>query len=178
VFDANNIGDGTHVWQGWSLHWGFGPYNLLTGGALSRYASGKSGTASDGFKGVDGITWEIAHELFLWSPKGFLTGTPTTPNSLQLGWAFNRASADCGRGADCSPGAGAFSRNRMLIRELALWYFFRPALRIGAWWDWYDTSNTPTGVQQQVGCKTRPVAANATKSCDWHTVNFGIQTQF
>jgi len=179
VFDTGNnaIGDGTHVWQGWSLHWGFGPYNLLSGGSLSRFASGKVGTASDGFKGVDGFSWEVAHELFLWSPKGFLTGSPTTPGSFLLGWAFNRSEGDCGKGADCSPGAGAFRRNRMLIRELAAWYFIRPAIRVGVWWDWYDTSNTPTGVQQQIGCRTRP-GTDASKDCDWHTVNVGVQARF
>ncbi len=143
LFDANTIGDGTHFRIETGTEWGYGPYLLRAEGGVSKYESGKNGTASDGFKGVRGGYWRIGHELFLWSPKGLLTGSASTPHSLQLGWAFERSQADCGTGADCSPGTGAFSRNHLINRDLELWYFITPAIRTGIWWWWYDSSKEP-----------------------------------
>ncbi len=181
LFDANNIGDGNHTWHGNSLVWGYGPYNFAAGGTWSRFASGRSNAGSDGFKGVDGNAWEVAHELFLWSPKGFLTGTPTTPNSLLLGYSFRRADADCGRGGDCSPGTGSFHRNHLTLNEVDLWYFIMPAFRVGLWWNEWESANTPTGTQAQIGCRSNTkstLGRGAGRDCTWNTVNLGFQTQF
>ncbi len=177
LFDANNIGDGTHFRLETGTEWGYGPYLLRAEGGVSKYESGKAGTANDGFHGVRGGYWRIGHELFLWSPKGLLTGSASTPHSLQLGWSFERSQADCGTGSDCSPGAGAFSRNHLLNRDLELWYFLQRNIRMGIWWWWYHSDNTPTGVQTQVGCKNHN-ATDPGKDCSWHTVNLGLQASF
>lgn len=181
LLNANTIGDGFHHRLETGLEWGYGPYLVRAEGGVSRYASDKiSQTAgtSDGFKGVSGGYWRIGHEIFLWSPKGLLTGSSSTPNSVQLGWAFERSQADCGTGSDCSPGTGAFSRNHLIGRELDLWYFITPAMRMGILWWWWDAANTPVGVQTQVGCTKNVNATNAGKNCGWHTVNLALTASF
>lgn len=189
LLDANTIGNGNHTWHGGSLVWGYGPYDLAVGGAVSRYASGKLAggvlpAQTDGFHGVEGSVWEIAHQAWLWSPKGLLTGSSSTANSVLLGWSFTRADANCGESntGGCGPGGAGntkadFHRNHLLVRELATWYFIRPAFRIGVWWDFYSAANVARADQTKIGCRKNN-AQSAGKECDWHTVNVGIQTQF
>ena len=44
-----------------------------------------------------GKDWLIGHDLFLWSPKGFLTGTANTPGSILVGTHFERTDVSCYR---------------------------------------------------------------------------------
>ncbi|MEX0806627.1 MAG: hypothetical protein WD688_25410, partial [Candidatus Binatia bacterium] len=111
-------------------------------------------------------------ELYLFSPKGAFTGSATTPGSVLLGFAFSRYEQDCGDGADCAPGAGSFNKIHVLQRETNLWYTVAAGLRVGLQWNWWDSSNTPVGVQRATGCTSnRSNATNPGKDCDWHTVN-------
>ncbi len=193
LLDANTIGDGTHHRLETGAEWGYGPYLVRGEGGVSRFASGKvsataaNPTGSDGFKGVSGGYWRIGHELFLWSPKGLLTGSASTPHSLQLGWAFERSQADCGsHAAGCAGGTVAagnndFHRNRLINRDLELWYFITPAIRTGIWWWWYDSANTPRATQVQIGCSKNVnvgLGKAGGKDCSWHTVNLGLQASF
>ncbi|TAK08243.1 hypothetical protein EPO44_02910 [bacterium] len=188
LLDANTIGDGTHHRLETGTEWGYGPYLLRAEGGVSRFASGKVGTASDGFKGVSGGYWRIGHELFIWSPKGLLTGSASTPHSLQFGWAFERSQADCGSSAaGCAASSPAtagftdFHRNRLINRDLALWYFITPAIRTGIWWWWYDSANTPRATQVQIGCTNNAnvgLGKAGGKDCSWHTVNLGLEATF
>ncbi len=175
---GTTIGDGTHHRLETGAEWGYGPYLVRGEGGVSRYASGKFNRGIDCCRGINGGYWRIGHELFLWSPKGLLTGSASTPHSLQLGWAFERSEADCGVGVDCSPGAGAFHQNHLTNRDLALWYFITPAIRTGIWWWWWNSANTPVGVQTQVGCKKNANATDPGKDCTWHTVNLALEASF
>ncbi len=196
LLDANNIGSGLHHRIETGLEWGYGPYLIRAEGGVSKFRSGNpTATTTDGFLGIHGGYWRIGHEMFVWSPKGLLTGSASTPHSLQLGWAFERSQADCGRHLTqgCSPtttlpGFGTtaaqkadFHRNHLTLRDLSLWYFFTPAIRLGAWWWWWDAANTPRFTQVQIGC-TRNTNATlgkaGSKSCTWHTVNLGLQVSF
>ena len=172
TMDANNIGGGRHDTVHPGLEWGVGPYLFRFESAASRY---KNDGPAFGGDTVKGFTWSLQNELFLWSPKGFLTGSSRTPNSVLVGWSFARADMDCGSGNDCTPGASTSSKGHLTKRELDLWYFLRPGLSLGAWWNWWDTPNMPTTLQQAVGCTKTPVAG---KSCDWHSVNLGLRANF
>ncbi len=109
----------------------------------------------------------IGHDLFLWSPKGFLTGDSNTPGSVLFGTHFERTDVHCNVGGqvrDISSvgdiGASAtcnritltaatsrpeFTRNRILVREWDLWYFIAPRASVGVNLLWYDASNLPGG---------------------------------
>ena len=163
----NAIGDGLHSFLQPALLWRVGPYAFNAVLPISRWEGN-----NDAFSGVHADGFVLANELYLWSPKGLFTGSATTSGSVLFGFAFSRYNMDCGSGADCAPGAGAFSRMRLLQRETNLWYTVRPGLRVGIQWNWWDSSNTPVGVQRAVGCtQNRANATNPGKSCDWHSLN-------
>ena len=173
LFDTGSttIGDGVHDRWETGLDWGLGPYRAGTAAGWSNYEG-----RNDTLRGVHGNYWHIWHELFLWSPKGPFTGSSSTVGSVQAGWGFGRADADCGEGSDCAPGSGSFNSNHLLARELGLYYYIRPAMRVGVNWYWYSSANTPLTVQQAIGCTT--AATDPGKSCDWHTINLVLNANF
>jgi hypothetical protein len=174
LMDIRNIGSGMHHRFEYGLEWGVGPYVIRAVNGLSSFED-KARLGAGSHKGVHGQFWSIANELFLWSPKGFMTGSPNTPGSIVAGWNFARADASCGRpGCDLS---GEFSRNFVSQRELDLWYWIRPGLSVGAWWNWWHAANVATGDQEGIGCK-KGGSEVAGKSCKWHTVNLGLRVDF
>lgn len=178
VTTTTGIGDGlAYEFQG-GFEWGIGPYLSRVELGINRFESGRVGaTAGSGFSNVRGGYWRIGHELFVWSPKGLLTGRAFQPGSVQVGWGFQRAEANCGFGQDCSPGTGAVNNVRLLKRELDLWYHWNTFSRIGLFWNWWDADNVPQATQVAVGC-SRNTGVRTGKDCDWHTVNLALQVNF
>jgi hypothetical protein len=88
----------------------------------------------------------LGHDLYVWSPKGFLTGSAEEAGSILLGQHFERDSVDCGGSLQCA--GGQFGRQRTLLREWDLWYVLMSRMSVGAAWFWYDASNLRTGVNQ------------------------------
>jgi hypothetical protein len=199
---SNTIGDGLHVQHGPGILWSVGPYTLRTalnfntsedgagsgpGSILSAPSASSLGTR--GHKSAR--MWLIGHDLFLWSPKGFLTGSASTTGSVLVGQHFERTdvSIDCGRGSGYTCVGGhlpQFHRDRVLLREWDLWYFVAPRMSIGASWLWYDVSNLDNRVNnvgQNLGLCTRNATATAT-NCrsgaggDWVDVFLNWRYQF
>ncbi|MGH9895178.1 MAG: hypothetical protein ACREA0_24985, partial [bacterium] len=79
LFDADEIGSGLHYIVGPSMEWDIGPYHLRAAWMADRW-EGKS----DELRGVKGNGWEIENGLWLFSPKGFLTGDRNTAGSVQV----------------------------------------------------------------------------------------------
>jgi len=176
---TTTIGGGNH--QHWSTGtgWRVGPYWIAVQGEWARYEDKFENNAAiqtASLKGPHGNAWRIWHELFLWSPKGPLTGTAATPGSVQAGWAFARSNANCGRGNDCAPGTGSYNSAHLINRELGLYYYLRSQMRVGVNWYYWTASNTPLLVQQAIGCKTRPTDIG--KECSWHTINLILNANF
>src|SRR5689334_6845972 len=104
--------------------------------------------------------WLIGDDLYVWSPKGFLTGSSTTPGSILFGTHFERAQIN----VDCSnkPGPGTilcsqtgiggtitqYHRNTVLLREWDLWYFIAPRMSTGVNILWYNATNLGNGLGQ------------------------------
>jgi len=96
-----------------TLLWRFGPYQLRTTSVWMRL---------DGSEGSPRIRgWEISHQLFLWSPKGFLTGSDRTPGSVLVGWTFERADGYCEPPA-CD-NSDEYQSNHLILRQLSAFYF-------------------------------------------------------
>jgi hypothetical protein len=133
----------------------------------------------DGLRGLEGQGWTIDNQIFLWSPKGFLTGSQTTPNSIMFSWGFERADMNCGVGCDAAPSTGSYHSNTVLNREAALWWWVRPSLGIGTWTHWWTAANTPVRTQVASGCKDNIAEATAGKGagrkCDFYSVNTGLR---
>jgi hypothetical protein len=159
LFDtgANTIGEGLATLFTPGITWEVGPYRLRAMGAWAQ-AEDKNTTAPGitNLRGKKrGHDWLIGHDLYLWSPKGFLTGSANTPGSILVGTHFERTDVSCtGR---CNTGAGAggtlgqFHRGTYIIREWDLWYFIAPRMSIGGSVLWYDASNLTTTVQKNLG---------------------------
>ena len=91
--------------------------------------------------------WLIALDQYVWSPKGWLTGSPNQVGSILFGTHFEQNNVWCSRS---SPGclatnSGQFHRNTVLVREWDLWYFIAPQMSMGAHFVWYDANNLVSG---------------------------------
>jgi hypothetical protein len=200
LFDtgANTIGDGLYVQHGPGMVWSIGPYTLR---AMTVFQRGEDGagagpgsilsTTGLGTRGrKKGRVWLVGHDLFLWSPKGFLTGSAATTGSVLVGTHFERVDQSIGcNGSTGIPCAGGhltqFHRNRILLREFDLWYFVAPRMSIGVSWLWYDASNLDNRVNQaghNLGECDRVTATTtncrAGKGGDWWDVFLNWRYQF
>ena len=168
LFDtgSNTIGKGLHIGTGYGVVWEVGPYRLRL--ARDFMTSEDGGPAigrstTPGKKKADG--WLIGHDLFLWSPKGFLTGSPTQAGSVLVGTHFERANMSCENADRCSSiNGGEYHRVRVLLREWDLWYFIAPRMSIGTSVLWYDSSNLR---------RTRNQAAHNLGVCSTNDINSG-----
>ena len=186
LLNANGIGDGTsHNLMG-GIEWGYGPYTAIVEWGVSKYHSGKAGgTLQGGFMNAHGGRFSIAHDVFLWSPKGLFTGGAYQPGTVQFGWQFARAAANCGGSGitarDCDPSNADFNNIRLLKRELDIWYYWNTFSRIGLFWNWWDADNMPRNLQADLNCSSNTQVATgltAGKGCDWHSVNLALQVYF
>ena len=174
LMDIRNIGSGIHNKFEYGFEWGVGPYLVRTVNGLSSFED-KARLGAGSHKGVHGQFWSISHELFLWSPKGFLTGSAQTAGSLLMGFNFARADASCGV-PNCANGS-QFSRNYITQREWDLWYWIRPGISVGTWYNWWRAANVLQADQEGIGCKKGGQSVRG-ESCDWHTVNLGLRLDF
>jgi hypothetical protein len=176
---TTTLGAGNHQRWETGLGWRLGPYFAAVQGIWSTYEDKRDpvgATTVGNFKGPHGDAWRIWHELFLWSPKGPLTGSAATPGSVQAGWAFSRANADCGTGNNCNPSGAAYNSAHLINRELGLYYYLYNQMRVGVNWYWWTSSNTPNTVQSAIGCTKSPTDAG--KDCNWHTINLILNANF
>jgi hypothetical protein len=170
LFDtgADSIGDGLHRAHGPGIVYNVGPYTMRVMGSFQQSAD-RGGTR--GKKSAHSFL--IGHDLFLWSPKGFLTGSATTTNSILIGTHFERVDMSVGcngsTGIPCAAtGIGGhinqFHRNRIMLREWDLWYFIAPRMSVGGSVLWYDAANLRNGRNQ---------AAHNLNVCSTHDIDNG-----
>jgi hypothetical protein len=140
LWASGTIGDGLAIFLMPGVTWEAGPYTLRVAGGFQRYED-RAGTAGTTGKRT-GNMFLIGHDLFVWSPKGFLTGSANTTGSVLLGTHFERTDVSCTTAARCSGiNNGQFHRDRVLLREWDIYYFVAPRMSIGASLLWYDASN-------------------------------------
>lgn len=177
LFDSGTgIGDGLATFLVPGFTWEVGPYTLRTAGGFQRYED-RGGT--DGKK--QGNMFLIGHDLFLWSPKGFLTGSAGTTGSILIGTHFERTDVSCTSFARCSTiNDGQFHRNRILLREWDLFYFVAPRMSVGMHVLWYDASNLRVGRNQ--ACHNLGICSNGSgregRGGDWVDVMLNYRYQF
>jgi hypothetical protein len=189
LFDtgAGSIGDGLHTAMGPGIVYNVGPYTLRAMGSFQQ-----SEDRGEGIGKKRSSSFLIGHDLYLWSPKGFLTGSATTTNSILVGTHFERVDMSCGdhnsgalTGRNCSGTHMAqFHRNRILLREWDLWYFIAPRMSVGTSVLWYDASNLRNGRNQaahNLGVCDTPVNATTCRSGiggDWVDVMLNWRYSF
>ena len=198
LFSTLLIGRGLAYFLTPGFGWSVGPYNLRISGGFQRFGENKDTAAGL----THGNNFLIANELFLWSPKGFLTGSADEAGSLLFGMHFERTDLDCNVGggrnfgpAGCgvplsqtfgSPpvtvlGAAGFNRNTILLREWDLWYFITTRTSVGVSWLWYRATNLPLAAQFNLGLKSKSsllANPNQGKGGDWLDVNLAWRWRF
>ena len=171
-----------------AIGWTVGPYSLRAIMGFMNYDSNNESGAGTGAVGIDhkARNFLIGHDIFLWSPKGFLTGATTVPGSILFGTHFERNdySAGCGNGKAACPSninGGEFHRNRILLREWDLWYFLPNRMSVGMSVLWYDASNLRSGrtnAGENLGV-FRPGCTTCTgKGGDWTDVHLNWRWYF
>ena len=142
----------------------------------------------------------FGHDLYVWSPKGFLTGDSATAGSILLGTHFERTDVSCkpitptvaNPSGFCAAGA-QFNRDRILLREWNIWYFLMNRMSVGATVAWYDASNVrqataagniqaATNVARNLGCVSSHQKVGGLKApgtgCNWTDVSVTWRYQF
>ncbi len=186
----NTIGDGLHVAHGPGIVYSVGPYTLRAmgrwefsedggGNGPGSILAGSSATNTGTTRGRKrSHNWLIGHDLYVWSPKGWLTGSATEAGSILTGTHFERVDLllDCGQGSglNCQTGGfgghiSQFHRNTILLREWDLWYVLAPRLNIGVNVLWYHAANLRQGANQaavNLGVCNRTATGSTTASAD------------
>jgi hypothetical protein len=176
----NSFGEGLYTMYVPGITWEIGPYRLRAMGAfISAEDGNRTPPPAGGQVALRGKkrahNFLIGHDLFLWSPKGWLTGTPGTPGSILVGTHFERNDLSCAT-PRCGPiNGGQFHRGTYIVREWDLWYFLAPRMSIGGGVTWYDASNLTTTVQKNLGVNKngRPGGGG-----DWLGGNINYRYQF
>jgi hypothetical protein len=143
----NSVGDGRYNTLQHGLSWEVGPYRVR--GVYGYIAHIKDKGTMGAGAGADG--WLIGHDLWLWSPKGFLTGSANVPGSVLMGTSFQRNNVDCGSGNGC---VGGSRHKRILLREWGLFYFLTPRQSVGGHVLWYDASKLTPAVRRNLGANS------------------------
>jgi hypothetical protein len=99
---------------------------------------------------IKAYNWLIALDQYIWSPKGWLTGSPNIVGSVLFGTHFERNQLWCDPGSQRNPTClsqndGQYHRNTVILREWDLWYFVAPQMSFGVNWMWYGAKNLTTG---------------------------------
>ena len=146
--------------------WKIGPYWLRTAFGSNQ---GEFATGDD----VRGSMWRVAHELFVWSPKGFLTGSVSTPGSIMLFTGFERDEykGDNNGLRNCNSTGGNCERAHASNANAGLWYFIQRALRVGVEYGHYRVNKIGRGADDLKG-------VDRGDSVKFNTLEFGITYDF
>jgi len=190
LFDtSSSIGRGlsTYIYPG--VQWEVGPYRLRVSGGFARWANGTRPRATPFIGKTVGNNFLIAHELFVWSPKGWLTGSSGTPGSVLIGTHFERTDVDCnsGKGGQGPFGGGpvaggctgfGFNRNTILVREWDVYYFLMNRVSVGIVWTYYDATNLPFETRRNLGLASQKGVAPSSDGGRWLDMHLNLRYRF
>ncbi|HWO41302.1 MAG TPA: hypothetical protein VNO43_05820 [Candidatus Eisenbacteria bacterium] len=156
--------------------WKIGPYWLRVAAAWNK---GHVDSPVGGKQGplVQGRMFRVGHELFLWSPKGLLTGSANTAGSVMAFTSFERddytadgltnrnglrACSSTVVNGNCH-GAYAWQNN------VGMWYFIRPGLSVGWQYAFYHVNKIGRGGADIVSSGTK-----AGQDVDFQSLQAGL----
>jgi hypothetical protein len=149
LFDtgSDSVGKGWYNTYSPGIAWTVGPYRLRAMGMfLDVNDHPGAGASANAGRKKTAHSFLIGHDLFLWSPKGWLTGSSSTTGSVLLGYSFERNDLGCN---NCTGGHfSQFHRNTIILNQWGLAYFFAPRMSILGNLLWYNASNLRVGPDQ------------------------------
>jgi hypothetical protein len=149
------------------LIWGYGPYTLVVSGQFDN-SHANIGPRKDEGRLITGRGWKILNELWLWSPKGLFTGSPSI-GGIMLAPLFDRVDVDGGSAmANCGGCRSAHAINT----GVALWYFPGRPMNFGIQWDHWRVNKANADVA------TRIKKGVTGRSHDWNTLTFIVRAQW
>lgn len=160
------------------LNWTFGPYTLRASGQFDNSHRDKDPSATVKVRGDEGSTirgrgWRIEHELWLWSPKGLLTGSPTQPGSIMISPLFDRVDVRAPNGMTGCTRAGHGCQGAYAINSgVALWYFTGKPLNVGLIWDHWRVNKANADVALRID------KGQQGKHVDFNTLSFMVRSQW
>ncbi len=186
LFDtgANSIGKGLFTALSPGITWEIGPYRIRGMGTFIQAHDGNFTVSQPALRGKKRAQdFLIGHDLYLWSPKGFLTGSANTPGSVLVGTSFQRTDISCkfppaGRCNPATVNGGQFDSGHYVVREWDLWYFIAPRMSIGGSLLWYNASALTNTVQRNLGCTSRGSPGIPGAGCQWIDGNLNWRYQF
>ena len=164
------VGAGRQKYINFGFQYTVGPYRLRAIAGAMRYNGGnQTPCCSQALKGDPSANvFLIAHDIFVWSPKGFMTGSAQTPGSILFGTHFERDNFNCNNCPNIN--GGQYHRERVLLREWDLWYWVAPAMSVGVNFIWYDASNLRNGQGQAQDTIFNKANARQGAGGDWVNV--------
>jgi len=160
LFDtgADSVGKGWYKTYSPGIAWTIGPYRLRAMGMwLDDDDQPTGGAGANAGRKKKAHNFLIGNDLFLWSPKGWLTGSPTTVGSVLVGYSFERNNLSCD---SCTGGhfggANGFHRNRIILNQWGIAYFFAPRWSVLANVLWYNASNLPQAAETNLDLNHNP----------------------
>jgi len=175
LFDTggDSVGKGWYNTYSPGIAWTIGPYRLRAMGMWLDAEDKATNDSTNGGHNKKAHNFLIGHDLFIWSPKGFLTGSATTAGSILLGYSFERNDLSCNA---CTGGHfGDFHRNRIILNQWGIAYFFAPRMSVLANVLWYDASNLPSAAQENLGIRRNAVAG---KGGEWVDGSLTLRVNF
>ncbi len=158
--------------------WEIGPYWLRTATAYNRGRFSNindSRTTPGRGSMVRGNMFRVMHELWVWSPKGFLTGSHNDPRSIMLFTGFERTDYEAPNDGlrDCSsvtPG-GECTRASAHLFTIGGWYVVRNGLEVGMEYGRYSVNKIGRGAADIEG-------VNPGDDVDFDTFELGIRVRW
>ncbi|MBI2359730.1 MAG: hypothetical protein HYV04_12675 [Deltaproteobacteria bacterium] len=167
---ATSARDG--FWQYYTpgVNWTFGPYTVRASGQFDNSERETGSRVNSEGNQIKSRGWRIINELFVWSPKGFLTGSPRERGSVMISPLFDRVDV---RAPNAMSGCGGCQGAYAINSGLALWYFTGIAgtpTNVGVVWDHWRVNKANTDVATSIEKGTEGRAVN------WNTLTLVLRT--
>ena len=133
------------------VQWRGGPYRFGVAWDFARAERDLSGLGKRKFGAATIDTFIVRNGLWIWGPKGFLTGNESAGGVL-AGYTFNRANADAGSGFATNNSFPSFRHQQVDVNTFMLRYL--PVSNVVFSWE-YDIYN----ICNMAGTGTSPTAA-------------------